>query len=164
VIGIVLHGTLNGLLFTNVYVGGLPRSVDGGVTWTPTIDVNLDAHQVCVDSNNADLVVAATAAGLCISYDGGRSWSVHAEGLHAPYCSAVAVVDQMALITASGSVYVSNDAGQAWSKREEVVPGVSSVLLMKNLNVRRTQSAQNRLSGNRTLAVMKRVGRSALTL
>ncbi|MFK7957394.1 MAG: WD40/YVTN/BNR-like repeat-containing protein [Lysobacterales bacterium] len=180
-----LHGANGGKLFANVHVGGIPRSMDGGGTWSPTIDVNLDAHQVCVDSRNSDCVVAASAEGLCISYDGGKTWSVHTEGLHAKYCSGVDIVGQtifvaasehhfspqgaiyrrtleqgeqalekvtgglpdwldgivdtsciasrndwMALVTARGSIYASEDAGCGWTKREETLPGVSSVVLL----------------------------------
>ncbi|MFK8053433.1 MAG: WD40/YVTN/BNR-like repeat-containing protein [Woeseiaceae bacterium] len=180
-----LHGAADGLLFANVHVGGIPRSNNHGATWEPTIDVNLDAHQVCVDADNSSLVVAASAMGLCISDDGGDTWKVQTEGLHATYCSAVEIVgdqvfvaasddhfaskgaiyrrtvgrqsealvkvagglpdwldgivdtaciasrlNQMAIVTASGSVYVSDDNGNAWHKREEVVPGVSSVCIL----------------------------------
>lgn len=180
-----LHGASNGLLFANIHVGGIPRSIDGGASWTPTIDVNLDAHEVCVDHNDVNLVAAATAEGLCISHDGGSTWTVHTEGLHSSYCSAVKIVGQqifvaaseshftsegaiysrstkpgaeimkkvsnglpnwlegivdtaciasksgqMAIVSALGSVYVSNNAGEQWHKRDEVVPGVSSVLII----------------------------------
>jgi RND family efflux transporter MFP subunit len=30
----------------NVHVGGIPRSVDSGATWAPTIDVDADVHEV----------------------------------------------------------------------------------------------------------------------
>ncbi len=34
------------ILFANVHVGGIPRSLDGGRTWQPTIDINSDVHEV----------------------------------------------------------------------------------------------------------------------
>lgn len=66
-----LSGAERGRLFANVHVGGMPRSEDGGATWTPTIDVNLDAHDVRVSPYNRDIIVAATAFGLCMCWDGG---------------------------------------------------------------------------------------------
>src|SRR6188472_3125959 len=33
------------VLLANVHVGGIPRSMDGGVTWEPTIDVDSDVHE-----------------------------------------------------------------------------------------------------------------------
>lgn len=180
-----LHGAQNGLLLANIHIGGIPRSVDGGSTWSPTIDVSLDAHEVRVDDRDTNLVVAATAEGLCMSHDGGNSWSLHTDGLHTPYCSAVTIagssvfvaaseghfaakgfiyrrstkrgaetmkkaaeglpewldgiVDtsciastskQMALVSAQGSVYLSNDAGQRWRKEKERLAAVSSLLII----------------------------------
>lgn len=181
-----LSGAANGRIFANVHVGGIPRSIDSGATWEPTIDVDLDAHEVRVSPINNNLVVAATASGLCTSWDGGDSWSVQSAGLHAPYCSAVAVTanhifvaaseshfsqegaiyrrsvepssdhfekvvaglpnwlagiadtscitssgDEMALVSAGGEVFMSADAGRNWSKMEEKLTGVSSVLIVR---------------------------------
>jgi hypothetical protein len=78
------------VLLVNVHVGGIPRSTDGGLTWRPTIDIECDVHQVCGHPTRPDIVIAAAAAGLCVSRDGGASWNIEREGLHAHYCSAVA--------------------------------------------------------------------------
>ncbi len=78
------------ILFANVHVGGIPRSMDGGKSWQPTIDINSDVHEVCAHHADPRIVVAAAAAGLCISRDSGATWIIEREGLHAPYCSAVA--------------------------------------------------------------------------
>ena len=78
------------ILFANVHVGGIPRSMDGGRTWQPTIDINSDVHEVRAHPANPDIVVAAAAVGLCISRDSGATWIIEREGLHASYCSAVA--------------------------------------------------------------------------
>jgi hypothetical protein len=76
-------------LLTNVHVGGIPRSTDGGQTWQPTIDIECDVHQVCAHPTRPELVIAAAAVGLCISRDAGASWTIEERGLHAPHCSAV---------------------------------------------------------------------------
>src|SRR5262245_36409923 len=34
------------VLLANVHVGGIPRSIDGGATWQPTIDIDVDVHEV----------------------------------------------------------------------------------------------------------------------
>lgn len=70
--------------------GGIPRSIDGGVTWRPTIDIESDVHEVRAHPTRPDIVIAAAAIGLYISRDAGESWSVEREGLHTTYCSAVA--------------------------------------------------------------------------
>jgi hypothetical protein len=78
------------ILFANVHVGGIPRSMDGGRTWQPTIDIASDVHEVRAHPANPEIVAAAAGVGLCISRDSGATWIIEREGLHAPHCSAVA--------------------------------------------------------------------------
>jgi photosystem II stability/assembly factor-like uncharacterized protein len=89
------------ILFANVHVGGIPRSIDGGKTWQPTIDINSDVHQVCAHQADPDIVVAASAIGLCISHDAGATWTIERDGLHAAYCSAVAFSGDNIFVSAS---------------------------------------------------------------
>jgi hypothetical protein len=89
------------ILFANVHVGGIPRSMDGGKTWQPTIDINSDVHEVRAHQANPDIVVAASAIGLCISRDAGATWTIERDGLHASYCSAVAFSGDDILVSAS---------------------------------------------------------------
>jgi len=95
------------VLFANVHVGGIPRSVDGGKTWQPTIDINSDVHEVAGHPEDPELVVAAAAVGLCISRDAGATWSVESDGLHAPHCSAVAFTGDDILVSASIDPFVA---------------------------------------------------------
>jgi hypothetical protein len=78
------------VLLANVHVGGIPRSTDGGATWHATIDIDTDVHEVCAHPTDPGIVIAAAAVGLCVSHDGGATWTVEQDGLHASYCSAVA--------------------------------------------------------------------------
>jgi hypothetical protein len=89
------------VLLANVHVGGIPRSVDGGATWQPTIEVDSDIHEVCAHTNRPRVVVAAAAVGLCTSSDGGATWDVEQAGLHAPYCSAVGFAGDDVLVAAA---------------------------------------------------------------
>jgi len=89
------------VLFANVHVGGIPRSMDGGRTWQPTIDIYSDVHEVCAHPANPDIVAAASAIGLCISRDAGATWTIERDGLHASYCSAVAFSGDDILVSAS---------------------------------------------------------------
>jgi hypothetical protein len=95
------------ILFANVHVGGIPRSVDGGRTWQPTIDINSDVHEVRAHQANPDIVVAASAIGLCISRDAGATWTIERDGLHASYCSAVAFSGDDILVSASTDHFAS---------------------------------------------------------
>jgi hypothetical protein len=88
-------------ILANVHVGGIARSTDGGVTWQPTIAIDDDVHQVCAHASRSETVIAAAARGLCISRDGGATWSVDQEGLHASYCSAVAFAGDEIFVAAS---------------------------------------------------------------
>ena len=85
-----IAATRDGFLLANVHVGGIARSVDFGLTWQPTIDIDSDVHQVCAHASNSAIAIAASATGLCVSRDGGGTWAVESDGLHAPHCSGVA--------------------------------------------------------------------------
>ena len=98
------------VLQVNVHVGGIPRSVDGGVTWRPTIDVDVDVHQVSAHPSRPEVVAAAAAAGLCISHDGGATWNVTTAGLHASYCSAVALTEDALYLAASADHFTDKGA------------------------------------------------------
>jgi hypothetical protein len=81
----------DGTWYVNVHVGGILRSArdssEGpGERWTDTIDLDTDVHQVvAVDGL---LLAALGIGGLGISRDGGATWSLHDDGLHASYCRA----------------------------------------------------------------------------
>jgi hypothetical protein len=98
------------VLFANVHVGGIPRSMDGGRTWQPTIDINADVHEVRAHPVNPDIVAAAAAVGLCISRDAGATWVIEREGLHAPHCSAVAFSGDDIIISASTDPFAAEGA------------------------------------------------------
>jgi hypothetical protein len=89
----------DGTLFANVHVGGILRSTDGGATWEPTLDIDLDVHQVLVAADGT--VLAATAYGLAESTDSGHTWNVVDDGLPATYARAVAVAGDVVLLSAS---------------------------------------------------------------
>ena len=91
----------DGTLHVNVHVGGIPRSRDGGATWEPTIDIATDVHQVLAHPQDPNVVLAAAAVGLCVSRDGGDSYSHRDDGLHSSYARAVAVAGDRVLVTAS---------------------------------------------------------------
>ena len=89
----------DGTLYVNVHVGGILRSTDGGATWEPTLDIDLDVHQVVVAADGT--VLAATARGLATSTDRGATWTIVDEGLPATYARAVAVAGDTVLMSAS---------------------------------------------------------------
>lgn len=96
-----------GAIFANVHVGGIPRSEDHGRSWTPTIDIAADVHQVLADG---ELVFAACARGLAVSSDRGATWRTDHEGLHGRYCRAVAVAGDTELVSASTGPFTKQAA------------------------------------------------------
>ena len=97
-------------LLANVHVGGIPRSVDRGATWQPTIDIDSDVHEVRAHPNRPGIVAAATAIGLCASSDGGVTWEVEQRGLHASHCSAVAFAGDDILVAAAADPFAPQGA------------------------------------------------------
>ena len=95
-----IAGDPSGMVFVNVHVGGILRSADGQASWHPTIDIDTDVHQVLFDEGSA-LLCAASAVGLATSANRGDSWHFHVKGLHATYLRALAVADDVLLVTAS---------------------------------------------------------------
>jgi hypothetical protein len=91
----------DGTLHVNVHVGGVARSRDGGLTWTPTVDVEADVHQVLAHPMRPEIVVAAAYEGFGISRDGGDTWGFLTEGMHAHYARAVAIAGETVLVSAS---------------------------------------------------------------
>jgi hypothetical protein len=85
-------------VYVNVHVGGIVRTIDGGATWTPTIDIDSDVHRVWADDQR---VLAACARGLAVSDDLGETWSYRTDGLEATYCRGVTVCGDSILISAS---------------------------------------------------------------
>jgi hypothetical protein len=91
-----------GDVYVNVHVGGILRSADRGSSWTPTIDLHDDVHDVAVDSSGA--VWAATGRrGLARSTDRGATWDYVTRGLTSSYALGVAPTSDGALVcTSSG--------------------------------------------------------------
>ncbi len=91
----------DGAVYVNVHVGGVVRSRDQGKSWTPTVDIESDVHQVLAHPTRAEVVLVASAEGFGLSRDGGDSWQFATAGLHAHYLRAVAVAGEHVLVSAS---------------------------------------------------------------
>jgi hypothetical protein len=91
-----------GELYANVHVGGIGRSDDGGASWRPMIDIDIDVHEVRSPTDRPGLVLAATGReGLATSHDSGESWELASDGLAGAYARAVALAGDLVLLTAS---------------------------------------------------------------
>jgi hypothetical protein len=115
-------------VYVNVHVGGILASPDGGVTWSPTdLDIDTDVHQVIAVDHR--VLAALGHSGLASSRDGGRSWTVATEGLHASYCRAVAASDDRVLLSAStgprthhSALYRGRLGGDTFERSEKGLP------------------------------------------
>ena len=85
-------------LYVNVHVGGILRYDDSGVV--PTLDIESDVHQVAAHPELQGAIFAASAWGLAHSHNG-HDFDFRSEGLHAPYCRAVVVLEERVLVSAS---------------------------------------------------------------
>jgi hypothetical protein len=85
-------------VYVNLHVGGVLHTGDSGATWSPTIDIDADVHQVATAGG---LVLAAGARGLSTSTDKGATWSLRTDGLDARYSRAVVVCGDRVLLSAS---------------------------------------------------------------
>lgn len=104
-----LAGSSDGrVLLAGVHVGGIPRSVDGGRTWHPTIDIDWDVHEVCIHPEDPGTAIAACAVGLCVSADGGASWDLDRPECEATHCSAVAFAGGDVLVSVSDGPFGSH--------------------------------------------------------
>lgn len=85
-------------LYINVHVGGILRYDNTGIA--STLDISADVHQVVAHPSKKSAVFAACARGLAFSHNG-HDFDIRSDGLHAPYCRAVAVMEDRLLLTAS---------------------------------------------------------------
>ena len=92
---------VDGVFYVNVHVGGVARSTDDGRSWSPTVDIEADVHQVLAHPTQPGVVFAAAQKGFGLSLDRGDSWRFFANGMHAHYARAIAVAGSTALISAS---------------------------------------------------------------
>jgi photosystem II stability/assembly factor-like uncharacterized protein len=115
-------------VYVNVHVGGILASLDRGTTWTPTdLDIDTDVHQVLAVDHR--VLAALGHSGLASSRDGGRSWTLATEGLHASYCRAVAASEDRVLLSAStgprtrhAALYRGSPGGDTFERCEKGLP------------------------------------------
>ncbi|MBM3760002.1 MAG: hypothetical protein FJW36_07110 [Acidobacteria bacterium] len=94
-------------LFANVHVGGIPRSLDQGQSWHPTIDIHCGVHEVRCHPTNPRIVAAASAVGLGLSWGAGSTWTIESAGLHATHALAIAFSGDDVILSASADPFAS---------------------------------------------------------
>lgn len=110
-----LTATADGLaLLAAVHVGGIPLSFDKGESWTPTIPIMFDVHEVQAHPESPNLVAAAAAVGLCLSQDAGRTWKVFTQGLELTNSLAVAVLPHEVLFSIQDGPFAKRSQVWRW--------------------------------------------------
>lgn len=118
-------GDPNLLLTTGI--SGIYRSADGGETWQTVLDLKqrpererigyIDA--LLFDPRNPSTVYVSSTAGLLISTDTGRTWTLRSAGLEPGSCCTGTDVDldgSRILLTINDRLYVSAGGGGTWSR------------------------------------------------
>jgi hypothetical protein len=117
-------------ILAGVHVGGVPRSVDEGDSWQPTMPVMFDVHELCAHPTRPEFAAAAAAVGLCISRDGGQTWTVVSEQAAFPdslkqnSSLAVAVLDDQVLFSVQDGPFANRSQVWKWHLRDEPVEQV----------------------------------------
>jgi hypothetical protein len=115
-------------ILAGVHVGGVPRSVDRGETWTPTMPVMFDVHEIRAHPSRPNLVAAAAAVGLCISEGSGQTWTVFSEGIENTTCLAVAVLEKEVLFSVQDSPFAKRSQVWRWTIGSQHIEPVQSGL------------------------------------
>lgn len=116
-----------GSVLVGVEVGGVLLSLDHGENWKEMNNgVHTDVHTVRPDPTRPGHLIAATAAGLYVSEDNGKSWQFYMEGLEQTYSVGVHINPNRAgeVLAATGErppginaqVYHSLDGGRSWER------------------------------------------------
>jgi hypothetical protein len=100
-----------------VHVGGIPRSTDGGKTWTPTIAIMDDVHEVRAHPSRAEVAAAVTAYGLILSKDAGQSWTLLADGPEVTHGLALTILPDQILFSVQEDPFAKRS--QIWRHRFE---------------------------------------------
>jgi hypothetical protein len=80
------------------------------VTWVPTIDPEVDVHEVRAHPDDPLLVIAAAGYGYAESHDAGVTWAMTTDGMHADYARAVAFTGDSTLVSVSNGPFNAESA------------------------------------------------------
>lgn len=107
----------DGTTYVNVHVGGVVVSSDG-TSWSDTMDIRNDVHEVIAHPDRAGVAMVAAAVGLGVTTDGADSWDWHEQGLAGSYMRAIAVSGSGVLASASAGSGGARAAVYRWDLDE----------------------------------------------
>lgn len=122
---------------TTIYVGapagGLWKSTDDGINWTPLTDdlPQIGVSGIAIDPNNSNIIYISTgdddagdsySIGVLKSTDGGATWSTTGAIMGEPISSNEIVIDptnsSKIWIATSNGLFLSPDAGATWVQKQ----------------------------------------------
>lgn len=99
--------------------GGLYRSSDGGVTWTPIFAAVLDVNSIFIPASNTKKIYIATSDGMYVSADGGKNWARQNLGILNSFVRDVAVMNNNSNFLFAGvyggGILESTNGGATWT-------------------------------------------------
>ncbi len=110
-----------GIIYANVHVGWIVRSMDSGRSWETLKDgLEMDVHHVSVHPNMPSTLFAATAEGFYISHNNGDSFTQRNSVIENCYQRACIVFPDknIYLVSASKGPHGDVDAQLYWSNNE----------------------------------------------
>jgi len=129
--------------FRGTYGVGIIKSVDGGVTWTKSLDFsranNLSVNQMAFDPNNPAVVFAATTEGVYRTTDNGLNWTlVHSIVMAMDLCfkpgsSSVLYVGSGNFGTTGAGLYKSTNANTSTPSFTRLSSGLPSYISGKTM-------------------------------
>jgi photosystem II stability/assembly factor-like uncharacterized protein len=109
---------------------GVYVSLDGGNTWTLTLNATYEASDIVIDPSDSSIVYAAVDGGVYVSKDGGLSWAgALVGGLPSPrdvgrinlgisassHLTLFAAIEDISSNPTRGWLYQTTDGGSSWS-------------------------------------------------
>lgn len=114
------------------YGMGILKSVDGGNTWTKSLDWSYDQNEgiwdIKISEQNPNIVYAATTKGVYKSTDAGQSWQ---QSLNVLMANSLIIhpQDDNKLLVGCGNfrspgfgIYKSTDGGNTWTQKQHGLP------------------------------------------